>query len=308
MILKQLYYLREIDRFKSFSKAAVACNVSQPALSRAVRILEEELGVVIIDRKKKVFGFTEEGIRILKWAHDILHSVTEMRNEVSLTRQDLAGALKIGVIPTAVHIVPVLIEAIQEKIGDFSCDVSVLVNADIIERLTKQQLDIGIMYYEECPQAQAFVVRSLYQEEQVLAGTSAYAFPEERDISWEDAAQFPLALLSKAMRCRQLVDTGFQAAGVKPIVRLETMSLELIHAEIMSGRLATILPISSFPLRVPPVGRLQMRRLVGFSAGSIGLVRLSERPPSDFFDEAWKVAQAIDYRQQFDNLCCPQSA
>lgn len=34
MILKQLYYLREIDRFKSFSKAAVACNVSQPALSR----------------------------------------------------------------------------------------------------------------------------------------------------------------------------------------------------------------------------------------------------------------------------------
>ncbi|MFP2873941.1 LysR family transcriptional regulator [Acetobacter tropicalis] len=120
MILKQLYYLREIDRFKSFSKAAVACNVSQPALSRAVRILEEELGVVIIDRKKKVFGFTEEGIRILKWAHDILHSVTEMRNEVSLTRQDLAGALKIGVIPTAVHIVPVLIEAIQEKIGDFS--------------------------------------------------------------------------------------------------------------------------------------------------------------------------------------------
>ncbi|MCG4255797.1 LysR family transcriptional regulator [Acetobacter senegalensis] len=308
MILKQLYYLREIDRFKSFSKAAVACNVSQPALSRAVRILEEELGVVIIDRKKKVFGFTEEGIRILKWAHDILHSVTEMRNEVSLTRQDLAGALKIGVIPTAVHIVPVLIEAIQEKIGYFSCDVSVLVNADIIERLTKQQLDIGIMYYEECPQAQAFVVRSLYQEEQVLAGTAAYAFPEERDISWEDAAQFPLALLSKAMRCRQLVDTGFQAAGVKPIVRLETMSLELIHAEIMSGRLATILPISSFPLRVPPVGRLQMRRLVGFSAGSIGLVRLSERPPSDFFDEAWKVAQAIDYRQQFDNLCCPQSA
>ncbi|MFP2873940.1 LysR family transcriptional regulator substrate-binding protein [Acetobacter tropicalis] len=183
-----------------------------------------------------------------------------------------------------------------------------MVNADIIERLTKQQLDIGIMYYEECPQAQAFVVRSLYQEEQVLAGTAAYAFPEERDISWEDAAQFPLALLSKAMRCRQLVDTGFQAAGVKPIVRLETMSLELIHAEIMSGRLATILPISSFPLRVPPVGRLQMRRLVGFSAGSIGLVRLSERPPSDFFDEAWKVAQAIDYRQQFDNLCCPQSA
>lgn len=308
MILKQLYYLREIDKFRSFSKAAVACNVSQPALSRAVRQLEEELGVVIIDRKKKVFGFTVEGARILKWAHDILHSVTEMQNEVLLTNQDLVGALKIGVIPTAVHIVPALMEAVQEKIGDFSCDVSVLTNADIIERLTKKQLDIGIMYYEECPQAQAFIVRSLYEEEQVLAGTSAYAFPEGRDISWEDAAHFPLALLSQTMRCRQLVDTGFQAAGIKPIVRLETGSLEVIHAEIMSGRFATILPISSFPLRVPPVGRLQMRRLVGFSAGSIGLVRLNERLPSDFFDAVWKVALTIDFRHKFDNLCCPQPA
>lgn len=75
MFLKQLYYLREIERYQSFSKAAAACHVSQPALSRAIRQLEDELGVFIIERKKKVFGVTADGERVLKWAHDILRGV-----------------------------------------------------------------------------------------------------------------------------------------------------------------------------------------------------------------------------------------
>ncbi|GBQ22623.1 LysR family transcriptional regulator [Gluconacetobacter sacchari DSM 12717] len=303
MFLRQLYYLREIDRLRSFSKAAEACNVSQPALSRAVRQLEEELGVVIVDRRKKVFGLTAEGVRVLKWAHDILRGVTEMRSEIALFRQELVGAVKIGVIPTAVHIVPILLAAIKEKIGDFSGDVSVLPNADIIDRLASKQLDLGIMYYDQCPQAQAFTVRSLYAEEQVLAGTTAFAFPDAREISWEEAARFPLALLGKDMRCRQLVDIGFQTAGVEPVIRLETGSLELIHAEIMRGDLVTILPLSSFPLRVPPAGRLQMRRLTGFSPGAIGLVRLNEAPPSDFVDRVWSVALETDFREELGRLC-----
>ncbi|MEZ7137661.1 LysR family transcriptional regulator [Komagataeibacter sp. SM21] len=303
MFLKQLYYLREIDRLRSFSKAADVCNVSQPALSRAIRQLEHELGVTIVDRRKKVFGLTAEGVRVMKRANDILRNVAEMRNEISLSKEDIAGAIKIGVIPTAVHIVPVLMDAIKEKIGDFSCDVSVLPNAEIIGKLASKQLDIGIMYYDQCPQAQAFMVRALYTEQQVLAGTSAYVFPCQDEISWEEAATFPLALLSKGMRCRQLVDIGFQTAGVVPIIRLETASLELIHARIMSGALATILPLSSFPLRVPPTGLLQMRRLAGFSPGSIGLVRLSEHPPSDFVAQVWKVGLETDFRQQIDNLC-----
>ncbi|PYD74879.1 LysR family transcriptional regulator [Novacetimonas pomaceti] len=307
MFLKQLHYLREIDRLRSFSKAAAACNVSQPALSRAIRQLEDELGIVIVDRKKKVFGLTPEGARVLKWAHDILRSVTEMRNEVSLSRQELIGTIRIGVIPTAVHIVPVLLHAIKDRIGAFSADVSVFPNVEIIEKLVTKQLDIGIMYYDQCPQAQAFVVRSLYEEEQVLAGSPAYDFPDTREVSWEEAARFPLALLGQGMRCRQLVDIGFQTAGVEPVIRLETTSLELIHAEIMCGALATILPISSFPLRVPPMGRLQMRRLAGFSPGSIGLVRLSGHPPSDFVARVWKVALEIDFRQQLDNLCWPST-
>ena len=106
MFLKQLYYLREIERHQNFSKAAEACNVSQRALSRAIRQLEDELGVVIVDRKKKVFGFTDKGGRVLKWAHDILRSVTELRSEVTMSRQAIAGVIRIGVFLPPVMLPP----------------------------------------------------------------------------------------------------------------------------------------------------------------------------------------------------------
>ncbi|GEN64498.1 hypothetical protein AOE01nite_27220 [Acetobacter oeni] len=113
----------------------------------------------------------------------------------------------------------------------------------------------------------------------------------------------PLALLSKDMRCRQLVDIGFQAIGIEPRVRLETSSLELIHAEVMSGRVATILPTSSFPLRVPPQSRIKIRRLPGFSPGFVGIIRLSLQETSDFASDAWKAVQKMRLQDDLGLLC-----
>lgn len=303
MFLKQLQYLREIERTRSFSKAATACGVSQPALSRAIRQLEEELGVVIIDRKKKVFGVTDDGARVLKWTHDILRGVNELRNEVSVTKQAIAGVVRIGVIPTAVHIVPLMLEAVDERCGDFASEVHVLPNGTITEKLVSKELDIDIMYYDKCPQSKAFQVRTLYAEQQVLAASCAFQLPEGDDISWESASRLPLALLTREMRCRQLVDVGFQTAGVEPMIRLETNSLELIHAQVMTGKIATILPISSFPLRVPPPGRLRMQRLPGFSPGAVGVVRLSEQTSREFASDVWDSVMKMRLQDDLDDLC-----
>ena len=87
MFLRQLYCLREIDKCKSFSKAVAACNVSQPSLLRAIRVME--------DQKRKVFGPTPEVTQILKWGHGILHGVAGTQNIVSLSHQKRAGAIRI---------------------------------------------------------------------------------------------------------------------------------------------------------------------------------------------------------------------
>ena len=72
MFIRQLEYLVTLARERHFARAAEACNVSQPALSGAIRHLEEELGVNIVERGQRFVGFTEDGERILGWARQAI--------------------------------------------------------------------------------------------------------------------------------------------------------------------------------------------------------------------------------------------
>ena len=67
MFIRQLEYLVTLAREKHFARAAEACHVSQPALSSAIRTLEAELGLVIVERTRRFVGFTEDGERVLGW-------------------------------------------------------------------------------------------------------------------------------------------------------------------------------------------------------------------------------------------------
>lgn len=156
MFLNQLYYLRELKRQKSFSKAAEACHVSQPALSRAIRQLEADLGVTIVERKRKAFTLTEEGKRVIRWAHDILRGITELCQDASLVRQGLSGIIRIGVIPTAVHLVSLILQDIKKDARPCASAVQVIPNEDIISKLISKEIDFGIMYTDQVPQANSF--------------------------------------------------------------------------------------------------------------------------------------------------------
>src|SRR5436189_5898554 len=72
MDIRQLQYLAALAREKHFTRAAQACNITQPTLSGRIRQLEQELGVPIVERGQRYIGLTPEGERVLKWAHLIL--------------------------------------------------------------------------------------------------------------------------------------------------------------------------------------------------------------------------------------------
>ncbi len=75
VLIQQFEYLVALAREKHFGRAAKVCNVSQPTLSVAIRRLERELGVVIVLRGHRFEGFTDEGSRVVTWAHRILAEV-----------------------------------------------------------------------------------------------------------------------------------------------------------------------------------------------------------------------------------------
>ena len=72
MLLRQLSYLVALAKERHFARAAASCNITQPALSAAIRHLEEELGVMLVERDKRFNGFTPEGQEVLLWARRML--------------------------------------------------------------------------------------------------------------------------------------------------------------------------------------------------------------------------------------------
>lgn len=76
--LQHLDYLLALAAERHFGRAAARCHISQPTLSVAIRRLERELGIVIVQRGQRFEGFTEEGRRVVSWAQRIIAERDEM--------------------------------------------------------------------------------------------------------------------------------------------------------------------------------------------------------------------------------------
>ncbi|GBQ77124.1 LysR family transcriptional regulator [Acetobacter malorum] len=293
MFLRQLTYLIALDRCRHFSRAAESCGVSQPALSAGIRQLENELGITIIQRNRRFYGLTEEGKRVLVWARQTLAALDGLKQEAAFAQDIAGGSLSIGVMPPAIQVVPLLLECFRAAVPALHVEVKVYSSTDITRMLREHNLQLGIMYLDQLPADGVFEARALYAEQHVLAAAASVPLPAGKHCSWAEIASLPLCLLSRNMRSRQLVDAGFRDADVTPTVMLETDALELLHAELLGGRLASILPVAALPERVGLSG-LQLRRINGCASPDVGLVRLTQPNTSMLLTRLWDVAQTLN--------------
>src|SRR5262245_48267379 len=112
MNLRHLRFFVTLAREGHHGRAAAACRVTQPTLSEAIRQLERELSVPLIDRNGQRYrGLTPEGERALGWAQRILADEDALGQELAEMRQGLSGDLHFGVIPAAMPVTPLITSA-----------------------------------------------------------------------------------------------------------------------------------------------------------------------------------------------------
>jgi steroid delta-isomerase-like uncharacterized protein len=131
ILIRQLEYLVALAREQHFGKAAAASYVSQPALSAAIRKLEVELGVTIVQRGHRFVGFTPEGGRVVGWAHRILAERDALRDDLNRMRGGLTATLRIGAIPTAVPATPMLTAPFCDRHPQARVTIAVLPSREI---------------------------------------------------------------------------------------------------------------------------------------------------------------------------------
>ena len=116
MNIQQLEYILAVDQFKSFSKAADYCHVTQATLSAMVKKLEEELDIVIFDRKANPIATTENGRAILDKAQQVVAHANALLASSKAINQKIEGRVKMGIIPTiASSLLPMILKHVVEK-------------------------------------------------------------------------------------------------------------------------------------------------------------------------------------------------
>ena len=239
--LRDLELLVSLSRHKNFSHAAADCNISQPAFSTRIRKLEEEFKLPLVRRGNSFLGFTREGEVALKWARKLRADAEGMRQEINALRNNLDGKLTLGVIPTAMPFAARVSSQLRRKHPNLSIEIHSQSTRQITRRLNDFSLDAGIMYFDD---ADPDITVKLYEERYVLIAPQTLASGYKTQVTWAEAAQFPLCLLTPDMRNRQLIDAVFEHVSAVPTVVMEASGFSAVLAQVVSGNAATIAPVS----------------------------------------------------------------
>ena len=176
MTITQLEYIVALAEHQNFSKAADFCCVSQPSLSMQIQKLEEELNVVLFNRKAKPICPSPQGEEILQTARRIL---VDAKSILSLSKgwsADVSGSVSIGVIPTiAPYLIPKFLSKFQKSFPHLSIRIAETTTENIKKELKAGKLDIGILV---TPLNEEFIEIPLYYEELFLYSNACNSLGE----------------------------------------------------------------------------------------------------------------------------------
>ncbi len=285
MISRKYLYLVALAREKHFGRAAAACHVSPSTLSAAIRDLETELGVAVVERGKQFAGLTPEGRSVVEYAQRMAASAEGLKQELASLRDGLTGRLRLGVIPTALTVVATLTSSFARRHAHVTAEVLSLATDEILARLRRFELDAGIVYVESA-QAAGLDIVPIWHERHVLLTGASGRFAGRESVSWAEAATAPLALLTPDMQNRKTIDavfakvmrSGTQTGGAGVTAMLETNSIVSILAHVGSGHWSSIVPRAVLEQVGTPPGVIAIELVEPAVDWATGLVTLRREP------------------------------
>jgi LysR family transcriptional regulator, hydrogen peroxide-inducible genes activator len=144
--LRQLRYFEALARFGHFGRAAEACAISQPALSVQVKELEEMLGVTLLERSARQIRLTSFGEEFVLRVREILRAVDELGDLARASKSQLAGRLRIGIIPTiAPYLLPAMISRLTRDNAGLDIHLRETVTPKLLQELSDGRLDTAIV-------------------------------------------------------------------------------------------------------------------------------------------------------------------
>jgi LysR family hydrogen peroxide-inducible transcriptional activator len=294
--LKQLRYVEALAQHGHFGRAASASAISQPALSMQIKELEETLDAKLFERSARVVRLTGFGEDFAQRASAILRSVDELGDLARASRDQLAGRLRIGVIPTiAPYLLPTLIGRLAQSHAELDIHVRETMTPRLIQELSEGRIDTAIL---ALPVSEAsFTEVALFEEDFLLVrprGESNDPVP-----SSDGLRDRRLLLLEEGHCFRDQALSFCNIQSMLPRDGLDGSSLSTLVQMVGAGIGVTLIPQMAVAVETRSAPVCVARFAGAQPSRTIGMVWRKTSPLAERLAEVAKVVRqaAVDLQQ-----------
>ena len=279
MNLRDLRYLVALAEHRHFGRAAAACFVSQPTLSAQLKKLEEELGVVLVERAPRRVMLTPIGHDIAERARRILNDVDQLKEHARRTQDPEAGSVRLGLFPTlAPYLLPHVVPRIRSRFPRLELLLVEEKTEDVLRLLREGRLDAGILalpLHDE-----SLHVEELFEEPFLLAVPQRHPLARRARLKLADLADESLLLLEDGHCLREQALDVCHLAGAGEKTGFRATSLETLRHMVAAEVGITLLPLLAVS---PPVPKQE----------GVHLVRFDHPAPSRRIAMLWRRSSAM---------------
>ncbi len=243
MELRQIEYFVRVAELGSFTRASIALNIAQPALSRQVRLLETELRHNLLIRTGRGVTPTEAGKLLLEHGRGVLHQIDRLREELVRERGGLVGRVALGLPPSLSKVLTVpLTRAFRADLPDAVLSIGEGLSVAMQEALVDGRLDVALLY-NATPSPDIDLTPVISQALYLIE-------PQRKDaaigpIALREVANVPLVIPSRPNAIRMRVETELANLGLHPKIACEVDAVGAILDLVADGMGSGVLPTST---------------------------------------------------------------
>jgi LysR family transcriptional regulator, hydrogen peroxide-inducible genes activator len=247
MSLTELKFIVAVAQERNFRRAAEKCFVTQPALSLAIKKLEEELNIIIFERSRSDVSMTEIGEKIVEQAEKVLEETARIKQLAEMGKNQLKGTFKLGLIHSiGPYLLPEIIPILRKTAPDMPLEVEENLTANLEIQLKNGVIDAAIIALPF--QVAGLQYKALYDEEFDVVVPATHHWKSRKHIRPEELSEEKVLLLNSGHCFSNQITQACPELSRKGEV-LQGNSLETIRNMVASNLGITVLPCSATAAR-----------------------------------------------------------
>jgi DNA-binding transcriptional LysR family regulator len=224
--IRDLETLDWLGRYRSFARTAEEASITQPALSKWLRELENALGLPLFERTSRRVAPTVYGEAMLECVARILTDLRTVEPAFDALRRGTSLPLKIGMLPyISMRVLPGVIEHLSRLAPTLQINLMENTLDNLLPLMQRRELDMVVCRLESAALTSGFQVTELYSDEILVVAPRTHPLHRRSRVTWRDAAAYPWIMPAMGSPMRTALEVEFAKAGVAlPPVLMESTS------------------------------------------------------------------------------------